>query len=161
MRNIDLYNESDSISYSNGSEDCSSGVGLPEVSPLLSTWNQVLSPPNGWGIISTMGIVDAWCYGGYFYALVNDGTGPGIGIYRYELDTASSPVSMSYDSYALLSNLGLNGIRFIEGSGVVFDSSDNSVLLCTYGTTGTVTPVCGKWLMSSWPFSSANAEWKT
>lgn len=136
-----------------GTEDSGNGVGLPVPTAGLANWYQYGNPPSGW----TSPPVDGWADNGYLYLVYNGTNGLGRGIYRFAQNQNSG--ALTYDTFVAIAATGLVGTNFDRGC-AQYDSSDGSVILCSSPTAGAGnTPVVGKWLCSSWPFSNVNAEW--
>ena len=148
---IDLFQDW-TVSYPSGTENSGNGAALPPPSSGFSTWKQDSAPPNGF----TQCPRGIWAHGNYVYVVYNGTDGLGNGIYRFSVDSHGN---FTYDSFVAQSALGL-----VMGNWgwppCFYDSSDGSVILITNPTSGTGnTPIAGKWLCSSWPFSNTNKEW--
>lgn len=145
--------------YSGGAFDGGSGVSLPSVSPLFDEWaSAVNNPPSGIGSYYKCGWVFVFCSGSYLYAVSNDPYGSGRGIYRYSVNTGADPITMTPVDFVSLASLGIGSLwneRLMD-----FDATDNTVLLSSYTSSSATTASVGRWSLSNWPFTSANATWK-
>lgn len=162
MQEIDLYTTA-SMSHS-GTKDTGKGIGLPQPSPLHTNYKQDAYPPAGWA--------DNWQYpwpndvwvdsAGYIYFAWGRTQGLGIGLYRFQLNSAD-PVGMTYDSFVSLPAILTGAFNFSNyiwfGGSCVYDDTDDSVIILGAGIGAGSTPVIGKWLCSSWPFTAGNAVW--
>jgi hypothetical protein len=161
MSEVNLFTIASKI-YTSGARDTGKGVGSRQPSNLLGRWNQASPsdiPPDGWGSsLYPQGSFgdNSDLYFPYSFA------GTLNGVYKYNVNDSVEPILMSSDvsePFTSRVDMGLISGRFAPFASPLYDPAERSVVIATNPTFTTDGPIIGKWKISNWPFTAANADW--
>lgn len=158
MSELDILAESIAVRYSNGAKPGDTdGVRLPKVSPLFDEWaSSGTNPPGGIGVDRTCGWFGAGVFGTDLIAVVRSDGGTGRGLYRYTLNVANDPLTITYQSMVTAGSLGMTWWQN-EGAHY-FDYSTGDFVVMSFANASR-TDVAGRWNVSSWPPTLSNHIW--
>lgn len=145
-----------------GAQETSYGVGLHQPFPVFrgendegDLWDIIAFPP--YGLWTTYRPFDYWSHNNYLYQHLNRTNTPNVsGIYRRSI-VGDPPQYMQNEGFTTLVDMfGESGS--INSYRSYYDPDEEAVYINRLKN-GNLSGVLGKWLMTSWPFTQANAEW--
>jgi hypothetical protein len=80
-------------------------------------------------------------------------------VYEYTLNTANDPFTTTFSDQATASDIGLPGADYAHTFMNIYSPADQAVLLNRWTTGSGLAFTMGRWEMSNFPFTLANATW--
>ena len=155
---LNLFTEP-SVTRSNfqkGALETINGVGLPQPWPIFPNWYSLDIPPNGG--LGTLGLSPfAWVHGSELFVVTYwPGSLNYSGVQRRTIvgNPPTHTTFVDFQPYATMfgQTIGQSWTGF-------YDPIEGAVYLTWFRSSTAVSGIIGKWLISNWPFTQANAEW--